>query len=95
MDNKQEFQKSRHCPVEKRCWSPIRIRFESLFTQFGKSRAELTRFLAWDKARTSRIVNGQEIPNLPFRVKIASFFSVDTASIWENPDCLEAKDART
>ena len=100
---------NKHSPVDKGCWSAIRIRFEALFSQFGKTRAKLTEFLGWDKARTSRVVNGQEIPNLPTRVKIASFFKngdgipIDTCVIWENPDIstehngnnLEVKNAAT
>lgn len=92
MDNLSIKEINKHLPVDKGCWSAIRIRFETLFSQFGKTRANLTEFLGWDKARTSRVVNGQEIPNLPTRVKIASFFKngdgvpIDTSVIWENPD---------
>lgn len=92
MDNISTEDRNKHHPVEKGCYSPIRIRFEALFSQFGKTRAKLTKFLGWDKARTSKVVNGQEIPNLPTRVKIASFFKgengspIDTCVIWENPD---------
>ncbi len=94
MSNQLDQRKNKHSPVEKSRWGAVRIRFETLFTQFGKTRSELTHFLGWDKARTSRVVNGQEIPNLPTRVKIASFFGVDTASIWENPECLEVENGK-
>ncbi len=92
MDNISTEDINKNSPVEKSRWCAIRIRFETLFSQFGKTRANLTEFLGWDKARTSKIVNGQEIPNLPTRVRIASFFKngdgvpIDTSVIWENPD---------
>lgn len=33
-----------------------------------------------------RIENGQEIPKLQDRVRIAQFFRIDSCVIWENPD---------
>lgn len=92
MDNISTENRNKHSPVDKSCYSPTRIRFETLFSQFGKKRADLTEFMQWDKARTSKVVNEQEIPNLPTRVRIASFFKngdgipIDTCVIWENPD---------
>ena len=94
MENISTEDRNKHTRVEKSCWTAIRIRFETLFNQFGTTRAKLTEFLDWDKARTSRIVNGIEIPNIPTRVKIASFFKngdkipIDTSVIWENPDII-------
>lgn len=97
MENNTFIRQNKHYPVEKSCRTPIRIRFDALFSQFGKKRSELTEFLGGDRARTSRVVNGQEIPNLSTRVKIASFFKngrgipIDSSVIWENPDlkCIE------
>ena len=92
MDNSSTRDRSLHSPVEKSCYSPIRIRFETLFSQFGTTRVKLTKFLDWDKALTSRVVNGQELPNIPTRVRIASFFKngdgipIDTSVIWEIHD---------
>ena len=95
---KQNLRENKHSPVEKSCYSVIRIRFETLFVQFGKTRAELTKFLGWDKARVSRIVNGQEIPNRPTMIKISSFFMddnrkpIDSSVIWEIPSIIAANE---
>jgi len=86
MENTSNIRKNKRSPVDKGCWGDIRIRFETLFVQYGKRRTELTHFLGCDKSKTSRIVNGQEIPNLQDRVKIAQFFGIDSSVIWENPD---------
>ena len=97
MDNCTTLRKSKNLPVDKSCWSSLRIRFETLFIQYRKSRAELIHFLGYDKAKISRIVNGQEIPNVIDRNRIASFFvdekgiPIDTSVIWENPDVVLIK----
>ena len=91
MDNQSNFGKSKHSQVEKGCWTPIRIRFEALFNEHRKKRTELTNYMGWDKAMTSRIVNGREIPNIVTRIKISKFFGIDSSVIWENPELAEGK----
>ena len=87
MNKSLDLRKNKHQPVDKSCWSIIRQRFETLFAEHKKARRDLIDFLSYDKAKISRIVNGQEIPKLQDRVRIAQFFRIDSCVIWENPDC--------
>ena len=86
MDKSLDLRRNKHQPVDKGCWSIVRRRFETLFTEHKKTRSDLIIFLSYDKAKISRIVNGQEIPKLQDRVKIAQFFGIDSCVLWENPD---------
>ena len=63
----------------------IEIRFDTLLKQKGMKWSECYNSLSIDKADASRIKRGLVIPPLWQRIKIASFFEVDTSVIW-NPD---------
>ena len=95
MYNQSQTSKSKHLPVDISCWTPIRHRFESLFSRFRKERKELTEFMNWDRSKTSRVVNGIEIPSRYDRLKIVKEFfggDLDTSEIWEISDLNNMED---
>lgn len=72
--------------VEIGCKNFIKERFKVLFDTKKIIQQNLADHLSFDKAYISRIVNGLEIPPHPVRIKIASYFGVDSTSIWRLDD---------
>ena len=60
----------------------IRTIFHTLLLQKGVRQQDLANYLNLDKSYISRVVNGIYEPDLTTKLKIASFFGVDTSVIW-------------
>lgn len=76
------------CPgkVDRSCNNSLKIIFDTLLLQKKVKQQELADFLGVDKAYISRVVHGLQIPPLNTRLKIASFFGVDSCLIWQYPE---------
>ncbi len=72
--------------VEKSCYKPIKERFKVLLDTKKIIQQNLADALGIDKAYISRIVNGLEVPPHHLRLKISSYFSVDSSTIWRVED---------
>lgn len=72
--------------VDTRCYDPIKRRFEVLFDSKKIIQQRLADDLGLDKAYISRICNGIEIPPHHIRIKISSYFAVDSSTIWRITD---------
>lgn len=72
--------------VEMGCRNPLKERFGVLLDSKKIIQQRLADDLSLDKAYISRIVNGIEIPPHHLRIKIASYFGVDSSTIWRYED---------
>jgi len=72
--------------VENGCSNPLKIIFQTLLLEKKVKQQDLADFLCVDKAYVSRVVNGIYIPDLNMRLKIASYFGVDSCLIWRFQD---------
>lgn len=72
--------------VEKSCYKPIKERFKVLLDTKKLIQQDVADALFFDKAYISRIFNGIEIPPHHVRLKISSFFGVDSSTIWRVED---------
>ena len=72
--------------VELGCYPPITERFKVLLDSKKIIQQRLADALGFDKAYISRIIHGIEIPPHHVRIKIASYFGVDSSTIWRVED---------
>lgn len=72
--------------VDRGCDNPLKIIFDTLLLQKKSKQQELADFCSVDKAYISRVVHGLQIPPLQMRLKISSFFRVDSSLIWRYQD---------
>jgi len=72
--------------VESSCYKPIRERFKVLLDMKNVIQQNMADALSIDKAYVSRIVNGLELPPHHLRLKISSYFRVDSSTIWRVED---------
>ena len=72
--------------VKSRSREQIKFTFRSLLLQKKVKQQSLAEFCGVSKSYISPVVNGKYIPDLRMRLKIASFFGVDTSLIWQHPE---------
>lgn len=73
----------------------IKFTFRSLLLQKKVKQQSLAEFCGVSKSYISPVVNGKYIPDLRMKLKIASFFGVDTSLIWQHPEIQLADKIRT
>ena len=76
--------------VVKSCRPPIEERFRTLIEANCERPFDWYKDLGLDKANASRIRRGITIPPEWFRIKIANYFKVDSATIWKAPEIISA-----
>ena len=78
--------------VEKRGYDTIEKRFETLLLERGLKWSDCYNHesLGLDKSLASKIRRGLIIPHHPLRIKIATFFGVDSSVIWNIPSLIQA-----
>ena len=72
--------------VENRCYKPIKERFKVLLDSKQIIQQQVSDDLGIDKGFISRIFNGVEIPSHTTRLRISSYFGVDSSTIWRMED---------